>query len=379
MDRSTFEYSMSYKKGNDISCLPTLDQLVDSLKELQAVTPVRHLSPMHIVASDPDKYIITRLMSGRYSIKPNISRQSFLYRGESQDYALAVPKEFRSKNNDDILLANIRFNDFHNMLESHPFYRMLKNGIKLSERETIRIENPYGMASCYGLDTLNLSFTSSLDVAAFYAVSHYDAGNNTFTQVEKEEDKPETQVGAIYAFFLAIPFPTILGLSSVGFIPFPHLENQRTFIFQMSRGITFQQHQFQQKFYFRHDKEKDKVFFEKFHKGEDLTVEDEILQKARSIVSGTEVSKTAFLKNLHDNPRDKEDVNKERLSRLGIQITDVDYTFNTQELTAYRQRMSQGYWNRFCSQLIFEELRTKEAKEIFLDLPNNPLYTEYFR
>lgn len=379
MDRSTFEYSMSYKKGNDTSCLPTLDQLVDFLRELQAVTPVRHLSPMHVVASDPDKYIVTRLMSGRYSIKPNISKQSFLYRGESRNYDTTVPKEFRGNNNDDILLANIRFNDFHNMLESHPLYRMLKNGIKLSERETIRIENPYGMASCYGLDTLNLSLTSSLDVAAFYAVSHYNADNNTFTLVEKENDKQETHVGAIYVFFLAIPFPTILGLSSVGFIPFPHLENQRTFIFQMNRGITFQQHQFQQKFYFRHDMEKDKVFFEKFHKGEDLTKEDEILQKARKIVTGTDVSKTAFLKNLQDNPQDNEEQNRSRLNRLGIQITDVDYTFNAQELTLYRQRMSQDYWHRFCSQLIFAELRTKNAMEIFMDLPNNPIYTDYFR
>ena len=379
MDKATFENSMSFTGQEDVSLLPTIDQLVAYLKELQSATPVRHLSPMHTVVNAPDMYIITRLMSGRYSVKPNISMQSFLYRGESQKFGSAIPKEFRRNNPDDILLANIRFNDFHTMLESHPLYRMLKNGIKLSEHEIIRIENPYGMASCYGLDTLNFSLTSSLDAAAFYAVSHYNAEENSFTMAEAVDDKPETLVGAIYVFFMAIPFPTIWGLSSVGFIPFPHMENQKTFVFQMRKGVTFQQHQFQKKFYFRHDKEKDKVFFENFHHGEDLTKDDEILQKARKIMTTKKVSKNAFNKNLQDNPHDNEAVNKRRLEKMGIQITDIDYSFNLQELASYRQRMSQGYWQQFCNHLVFAELRTKDAKELFMDLPNNPEYSDCFK
>jgi len=318
-------------------------------------------------------------MSGRYSVKPNITMQSFLYRGENRNYTSCVPKEFRGGSNDDVLLANIRANDFVAMLESHPLYRMLKNGVKLSDKETVRIENPYGMASCYGLDTLNLSLTSSLEAAAFYAVSEYDAGTNSFSCVEAKEDDEYSKVGAIYAFFLAIPFPAIIGLSSVGYIPFPHLEHQRTFIFQMSKGITFQQHQFQKKFFFRHDKEKDAIFFAKYHQGEDLTLNDEILHKARQLMSTNAVSKSAFEKNLRDNPHDNESLNRKRLEKMNIYISpDVDFSFSDQDLAAYRQRMSQGYWYHFCNKLVFAELRSPNAMEIFMDLPNNPKYSQFF-
>ena len=121
------------------------------------------------------------------------------------------------------------------------------------------------------------------------------------------------------------------------------------------------------------------MFFENFHHGEDLTKDDEILQKARKIMTTKKVSKNAFNKNLQDNPHDNEAVNKRRLEKMGIQITDIDYSFNLQELASYRQRMSQGYWQQFCNQLVFAELRTKDAKELFMDLPNNPEYSDCFK
>ena len=205
------DYSMNFQLGRNIDNLPTLSELVETLSRLQEAIPVLHLSPFNAVVRDSSKYIITRLVSGRYSIKPNISQKSFLYRGENQYYKSAVPTEFRHGNNDAVLLANIRANDFVTMMQSHPLYRMLSNGIRLSDRETVRVENPYGMASSYGLETLNLSLTSDLQAVAFYAVSDYDVETNNFKQVVPTE-KDETKIGAIYAFFLAMPFPTIYGL-----------------------------------------------------------------------------------------------------------------------------------------------------------------------
>ena len=371
------DYSMNFQLGKSIDNLPTLSELVEILVRLQEATPVLHLSPFNAVVRDNNKYIITRLVSGRYSIKPNISQKSFLYRGENQFYKSAVPTEFRHGNNDAVLLANIRANDFVAMMQSHPLYRMLSNGIRLSDRETVRVENPYGMASCYGLETLNLSLTSDLWAAAFYAVSDYDSETNSYKQVIPTE-RDETKIGAIYAFFLAMPFPTIYGLSAVGFIPFPHLENQRTFVFQMSNGMVFERHPLQKKFYFRHDAEIDKLFFNSFHQGADLTLPDEILSKAKLLMTTKQVSKAAFKKNLSDNPRDKEDVNMRRMEGMGFQISDIDFSFTDQELATYRQRISLGYWQSFCDQLDFSELRSKNAREIFCDLPNNPNYQRFF-
>lgn len=71
--------------ADEYNKLPTLDQLLDNLKIMLSNQAVRHLSPIEPIVSGSEKFIVTRLMSGRYSLKPNISMQPALFRGESRE------------------------------------------------------------------------------------------------------------------------------------------------------------------------------------------------------------------------------------------------------------------------------------------------------
>ena len=63
--------------------LPTLDELVDNLNNALAQQPVLHLNPLERLVQRRDCFVVTRLMSGRYSLKPNIGFSKALFRGES--------------------------------------------------------------------------------------------------------------------------------------------------------------------------------------------------------------------------------------------------------------------------------------------------------
>lgn len=60
--------------------LPTLDELVDNLNYALAQQPVLHLNPLERLVQRRDCFVVTRLMSGRYSLKPNIGFSKALFR-----------------------------------------------------------------------------------------------------------------------------------------------------------------------------------------------------------------------------------------------------------------------------------------------------------
>ena len=204
-----------------------IDELLMMLRNAVERFPVLHLSPVDRIVDSRDEYVLNRLASGRYALKPNITRQGILFRGDShyhevfrtrygQKEIIGHGPEVREK----IIPVNVRRSDFEIAIESFPLYKMLKNGIVLPNGKKLVMENPFGLAYAYDQPTPFVGLTSDLDVAAFYAVTEYDAESGKYTPVT-------TGMGVIYAFELRMPFSMTIGLSSLGRLIFPRTLQQK--------------------------------------------------------------------------------------------------------------------------------------------------------
>ena len=60
-----------------------IDELLMMLRNAVERFPVLHLSPVDRIVDSRDEYVLNRLASGRYALKPNITRQGILFRGDS--------------------------------------------------------------------------------------------------------------------------------------------------------------------------------------------------------------------------------------------------------------------------------------------------------
>ena len=107
--------------------LPTLDELVDNLNNALAQQPVLHLNPLERLVQRRDCFVVTRLMSGRYSLKPNIGFSKALFRGES--YVHSTCKSVFSRNwKDRCTVENVKRNEFELLMNSHPIYQLFRDG-----------------------------------------------------------------------------------------------------------------------------------------------------------------------------------------------------------------------------------------------------------
>lgn len=374
--------SLKYKPGDadtPIESLPSISDLDDFLRELERKGPVVHRGPMEPVVEDRSKFPLIRLASGRYSVKPNITQQNFLYRGESCYYPESKSLFGRDWSHAKGMLANIQQNELYWALKkSHPLYQLLAKGIELSDSEVIRIENPGAIASVYGMTTTQHHLTSDLDVALFYATSDFNAGQDTYAQHQITEEDV-SKVGCIYLFNIAMPMSQIPMLTTAGYLPFPRMKDQRTFLFNLGRDIDFSKIPLLRKLYFKHSQQDDLQYSQKFNSGALLNVSDEIAVLARRIMGSAKISERAFRTNLNSNPTDDENQNRRELENLQKTIVPQEFLFSAEDLAPYYQRIENGFWSDFCDSLDFSTFRHPEdVKAAFIDLPNNTNYQQYF-
>lgn len=63
--------------------------------------------------ADDDKFIVCRLGSGRYSLKPNLHGHRFLYRGQHKFYKDCAPSVYRNRKQDYFIDEMIRCLEIH--------------------------------------------------------------------------------------------------------------------------------------------------------------------------------------------------------------------------------------------------------------------------
>lgn len=356
--------------------LPTLDTLLSNLRIAISRQPVMHRSPIEPVSSNLDAFIATRQMSGRYSLKPNISRQCALFRGEANygDSYTCRPALFREQPR--YVVQNIKCEELQIAMESYPLFNLLRNGIQLSDNFLFRIYNPYGIAMCYGIRTSLLSLTSSLDIASFYACCEPN-GDGGYNPVHVEEG--EQKKGVLYVFNMSAPFSMIPGLSSVGLQPFEQCGQQRTFALNVPQGNDLRNHKFVAGFTFRHDNAVSDRIFHQFNDGLALAPTTDILSaKAREIIQSRELSQIAFDRNIANNPGDSVAENLAEIQRKRFTISaDRCTAFTEAELNSYFAN-SHNIWERFCQNIIFGGRDGEMLKDRLIGVPNDERYSQYF-
>lgn len=129
--------------------------------------------------ADDDKFIMTRLQSGRYSLKPNLRNRAYLFRGQNTFFDPSKPSLFRS-GAQRFLLESIAYQEMFYTIYSHPLVQLLDAGINLQGCSFPIEMNLYGLTQHYYNKTSLMDLTSSIDVAKFFAVTDYDSQSDRY-------------------------------------------------------------------------------------------------------------------------------------------------------------------------------------------------------
>lgn len=355
-----------------------IDELLSMLRDATERYPVLHLSPVDRIVDSKEDYVLNRLASGRYALKPNITRQGILFRGDArfhevfrsrygQKEIIGHGQEVREK----IIPVNVKRSDFEIAIESFPLYKMLKKGIVLPNGKRLVMENPFGLAYAYDHPTPFIGLTSDLDVASFYAVTEYDTVSGKYRPVT-------TGMGVIYVFELRFPFSLTMGLSSLGRLLFPRTLHQKTFLLNISPEYDFNKTAVVTGFVFNQDAALSKAIYDKFEGGEILAPKDDFLLKKVKSFPKNAVSEQGFIRNLSENEGDSRWENESILGRAGIRI---DRTFNPaftyEELRDVYSNIA-NYWQLMMDSVFIGGNHSKEIKAFLMSLPWNPDYAHYF-
>ncbi len=300
---------------------------LDALKQF----PVMHLSPSERIIDGDSGYVMSRQMNGKLLLKPNITKQCLLFRGDS-----CVNQPFKTSKELNASRFRIAYQQFESLINSFPLYEMLKRGVKLPNGETLCLENPYGLAYIYGVSLPYVGLTSNLDVAMFYAVTTYDNTTGRYRIVKEG-------TGVLYAYELRQPLRLMRSLTTIGLHIFSRTFNQKAFLLQMPENADFNQHKAVIGFRFNHQKEKAQEIFDQFKGGELLAPSNDFLSKK--------------LREINECPKTVSVFEKEDLEELYKRIDE--------------------YWAEFLSLIHFEE-NEKEVKCYLQGLPRNEEYARFF-
>lgn len=355
--------------------LPTLDELVDNLNYALAQQPVLHLNPLEHLVQRRDCFVVTRLMSGRYSLKPNIGYSCALFRGESTVHPTCKPVFLRNWK-DRCTIENIKRNEFELLLNSHPIYQLFRDGIQLTDKLRFIMENPYGIAMSYGFPTQLLSLTSDINIASFFAVTEYDEAVHKYKPIDNSENN---KTGILYVFNLMAPFGLIPGLSTVGLQPFVRPGLQKEFAINLAKDADFKDNGFTVGFVFKHDNNISQRIYDRFNQGEAFRPHNDILTpKARQILDSKEVSIAALERNLHQNPRDSKQRIEKELNEGGINVVNKQHPYFSNDDLAYIYDSPTDYWTDFCKDIEFSGRHASELKDVLLNVPLKDEYRRFF-
>ncbi|MCF0186087.1 MAG: FRG domain-containing protein, partial [Bacteroidaceae bacterium] len=116
-----------------------------------------------------DKFILCRLKSGRYSLKPNLKYRKFLFRGQPKGYATCKPSLFRDEKVKYYIKEMMRSQELQLLMLNHPLVQLLDVGVMLNGQKIAFEMNTYGLTQHYYNKTSFLDLTSSEEVASFFA------------------------------------------------------------------------------------------------------------------------------------------------------------------------------------------------------------------
>lgn len=357
--------------NDNLDKLPNAWQLRQLLKKFQKDFPVLHMMPLDRVVDDVDKYILTRLVNGRFSIKPNITHQGLLYYGNC-DYDKVkngvIPPYYKGgyAEHDDFMENNIIITQFQQLVETFPLYDLFNKGITVGHRR-IAVGNAVSLAAAYSLKTPFINLTSSIDVALFFATHEFEESTQTY--------RPKSNgVGVIYIYPLDRPFGMIPGLSTLGLQVFPRTYHVKQFELRLDKNRKFEDSPSVIGFTFKHDSEVSNKFADKFEKGRLLLPSDDFLIRKWNGIKKIIYSQ-AIEENQRQNPNDDKVKNKNALIERGYNIEDGTPSFSANDLSDVDLY---GIWEQICDNLIIPFNRGTAILDFLRQIPSMNDYKKYF-
>jgi hypothetical protein len=333
-----------------------------------------------------DAFILNQLVSGKFSLKPNLYGRKFLYRGQSKFYEKCTPGLFRNSNQDYFLKELIQYDELRAILASHPLVQLFENGFDLWH-DLFRFEVNYGgLAQHYYNKTRYLDLTSDIEAAKFFAITDYDFGKDEYTPHTDTND-----LGVMYYYELAEPGAfqpqKYQHLSTIGKQIFMRSGSQHGFLLNMDKGANFNMFPQVHKVFFRHDPIISKQIFSENSAGEKYFPSD-ILQIQwkrfmQQFVANPTVSLEAVKINVLDNSSKHETINNiiHKLDKLyGINVDKkLKPSFDADLLHQYYEDIKNGWWQDvFCKDIYFPSSDGIVYKDMLLHLPNDQRYARFF-
>ncbi|MDV3873362.1 hypothetical protein CMT47_19580 [Elizabethkingia anophelis] len=382
----------------EIDKLPTIDDVKKRLIQYEkdySVTreePIKLMyesSPQHLdkmglsySSSDKDKFILTKTMSG-WSLKPNISTSHFLFRGENKVYSTCLPTLYR-ENNFNHLIENLKRAELEILLESHPIFKLLKDGIELRSGIVVKLYNPYGLAQHYSFNTTLLDLTSDIDVASFFATCQYNRETFSYTPYTKSKS-----CGVLYVYHMLKPFSILTneGLSTIGLHIFARPGLQKGFFWASNPEFSktgsprdLNECGLITKIYFKHENSISERICADMEFGKKIFPEDELSIKCKDILNSNVFSEEAFERNLSDNPQDDREANRKKIEKEGYGVSSLKQPlkFSDEEKNHMLFKIHNGGWSKLCDSIVMPIDKDGSLMEVLRNVPNDDRYKKYF-
>lgn len=326
-----------------------------------------------------DKFVMTRLRSGRYSLKPNLRHRKFLFRGESEFHSLCKPSLFRSPKQRRFTKELLKGQEMKLLMLSHPLVQLLDMGIEIN-RELVRFEmNLFGLTQHYNNKTSFLDLTSDPLVASFFATTRYDRDTDKYYPIENENHDP----GILYYYSLNIneDFGKSAGmhfspLSTIGLQVFPRSGRQKGFLYNIQLNENFNDVVRVNAVRFQHRADIARRICSSFKNGETLFPDDILVQHWRRKHKGSNViSNRTVLMNKLDNPQMTLAQVEAEVRSLGFDIQDYVPRFTKEEIDQYYTEVqNNAFWPTFCSQIHIPGDKNGQMMQALLSLPSDIRY-----
>lgn len=317
-----------------------------------------------------DKFVMTRLNSGRYSLKPNLHHRKYLFRGESEYHNPCKSNLSRNPKQRRFTKELIRGQEIMLMLLSHPLVQMLDMGVVLNG-ELYRFEmNLFGLTRHYYNKTSFLDLTSDPQVAAFFATTKYDW----------EKDSEE---GVLYYYNLDIRHDFGVWddgrkspLSTIGLQVFPRSGRQKGFLYDLRPNENFNDLSQVQAVRFYQRSDVSRRIWSAFDEGRTLFPEDILMKHwRRENADSNVVSKCTIKLNQMFNPEMNLAQVEAEARSLKLEIKDYVPRFTDAELDEYYTAVKrEGYWRTFCSQIHIPGDKDGKMMHDLLSLPSDARY-----
>lgn len=327
-----------------------------------------------------------------FSLKPNLFRRRFLFRGQTEEYIDPVTKEptckpnlFRRDIEKNPLPHRIKAYEMACLVARHPLVQLLGiHGVEIFN-EPFRFQlNRLGLAQHYYNKTGLLDLTSDIEVAKFFATTSY----------RKDDDRyypylSDSKLGVLYIYDMRFPDefkqtePPQLSTIGKQYV-FPRSAMQSGFLLNMPDNVNLHELPNVYRIFFRHDKAIAEEVARSTNFGDKYFPQNDPLSLVWQDIRDAEnrfftISKKAREMYLHQHPHEMFPAMLDsRLIANGFKLGTNQWPEFPEHVLADYYDNALAIWNTFCSDIEFLGHEGKFMKKSLMNLPLDPRYRRYF-